>query len=85
MKGMTDSKQLLARSNECFSGDVVVNSQSAPVQTVPVEVCEAKSEPSFQQLFCNQQSLWKSNNKLMGDFLEFMKNRISISFNIGIE
>ena len=32
-------------------------------------------EPSFQQIFCNQQSLWKDNNKIMVEFLEFMKNR----------
>ena len=35
---------------------------------------ESKVVPTFNELFCNQQSLWKDNNKLMRDFMEFMKN-----------
>ena len=31
--------------------------------------------PTFEQLFCNQQSLWKDNNKIMREFMEFMKHR----------
>ena len=36
---------------------------------------ENAANPSFHELFRNQQSLWKDNNKLMQEFFEFMKSR----------
>ena len=35
------------------------------------------AKPSMEQMFCNQQSLWRDNNKLMREFMEFMRYRSS--------
>ena len=32
-------------------------------------------EPSLNQLFCNQQSLWKDNNRVLSELLNIMRNR----------
>ena len=31
--------------------------------------------PSMEELLCNQQSLWKDNNALLKDFMNFMKDK----------
>ena len=46
------------------------------LQVVPSEnKVENKVVPTFNELFCNQQSLWKDNNRLMRYFMEFMKKK----------
>ena len=49
---------------------------SGILQDVPVEATvERRIKPSFNELFCNQQTLWKDNNWLIKEFIEFMRNK----------
>ena len=34
-----------------------------------------KPIPAIEELMCNQQSLWKSNNELFREFLEYKKSK----------
>ena len=34
-----------------------------------------RSNPFLQELMCNQQSLWKDNNMIMKEMIEFMKGK----------
>ena len=36
---------------------------------------ERRIQPSFNELFCNQETLWKDNNRLMREFMELIENK----------
>ena len=44
------------------------------INPLNLEVLFYVQKKNCNELFWNQQSLWKDNNKLMRDFMEFMKN-----------
>ena len=45
------------------------------LSTFSVNAPSIKHVPAMEELMCNQQSLWKANNELFREFLEYKKSK----------
>ena len=55
--------------------EMLLRSCPAPLSNVSVNLPAMKPVPAVEELMCNQQSLWKANNELFREFLEYKKSK----------